>query len=54
MEPEEERMEMGYLDLESDELLAIEPEVVEPDSEAVDEPEAIDEPEVIDVCSDSD
>ena len=48
MEPEEERMEMGYLDLESVELLAIEPEVVEPDSEAVDEPEAIDEPEVID------
>ena len=44
-EPEEERMETGYLEPEPAEPRALEPEVVEPDPEVVDEPEAIDEPE---------
>ena len=40
-EPEEERMETGYLEPEPAEPRALEPEVVEPDPEVVDEPEAV-------------
>jgi hypothetical protein len=45
-EPEEERTEMGYVELEPAEPETVEPEDVEPEPEAVDEPEAI-EPEAI-------
>ena len=50
-EPEEERMETGYVEPEPAEPRAVEPEVVEPDPEAVDESEAVEpeavEPEVV-------
>ena len=45
-EPEEERMETGYVEPEPAEPRAVEPEVVEPEPEAVDEPEAV-EPEAV-------
>ena len=45
-EPEEERMDTGYVEPEPAEPRAVEPEVVEPEPEAVDEPEAV-EPEAV-------
>lgn len=45
-EPEEERMETGYVEPEPAEPRAVEPEVVEPEPEAVDESEAV-EPEAV-------
>ena len=45
-EPEEERMETGYVDPEPAEPRAVEPEVVEPEPEAVDESKAV-EPEAV-------